>query len=60
MVRVLSSFLIRITRNVNTLTPLTSVAATPQFVGQIAISGGAVYIAKGTTDAGDWTEMAEV
>jgi hypothetical protein len=60
MVRVLASFLLRITRNVNMLAPLTSIAETPQFVGQIAIAGGAVYIATGTTDVNDWTEMAEV
>lgn len=34
-----------------------TISSTPRFVGQIAVTGGLVYIAKGTSAVGDWVQV---
>lgn len=37
---------------------VTTTAAAPEFVGQIAVSGGAIYMGKDTSGTGDWKQIS--
>jgi hypothetical protein len=38
-------------------TTLSSISATPQYTGQMAVVGGQGYIAVGTTGTADWKQI---
>jgi len=37
--------------------PLNTIAGTPEFVGALALSGGQMYIAVGTSSSDDWKQI---
>lgn len=39
------------------LTPITSIAATPSYVGQVAVTGGLAYMAVATSSSADWKQI---